>query len=82
MFREAGTQVFPVTMSRPSPRTAAPPCLLLDIKDSLKEDSELLLWGLLLLVLGLLAFWCGRILEGKRIAKGKRNAKGELLKRV
>jgi hypothetical protein len=40
-------------MSRPSLRTAAPPCLPLDIKDSLKEDARLLfegvlLWGLLL----------------------------------
>jgi hypothetical protein len=46
MFREAGMQVSPVTMSCPSPRTAAPPCLPLDIKDSLKEDTRLLLWGL------------------------------------
>jgi hypothetical protein len=27
----------------------------------------------------LLVFWCGRLLEGKRIAEGKRTAKGELL---
>jgi hypothetical protein len=32
-FRETGTQVSPVTVSRPSPRTAAPPCLQLFIKD-------------------------------------------------
>jgi hypothetical protein len=43
-FREAGTQVFPVTVSCLSPRIAAPPCLALDIKDSLKED-RLLLWA-------------------------------------
>jgi hypothetical protein len=45
MFREAGTQVSPVTMSHPSPRTAVPPCLPLGIKDSLKEDARLLLWA-------------------------------------
>jgi hypothetical protein len=33
VFREAGTQVSPVTMSRPSPRAAAPPCILLFVKD-------------------------------------------------
>jgi hypothetical protein len=31
-------------------------------------------------VFRLLAFWCGRILEGKKIAEGKRAANG-LLKR-
>jgi hypothetical protein len=40
-FREAGTQVSPVTMSRPSLRTTAPPCLPLDIENSLKEDARL-----------------------------------------
>jgi hypothetical protein len=40
-FREVGTQVSLVTMSRPSPRTAAPPpCLPLDIKVSLKGDRR------------------------------------------
>jgi hypothetical protein len=39
MFREAGTQVSPVTMSLPSLRAAALPCLPLGIKDSLKEDD-------------------------------------------
>jgi hypothetical protein len=33
---------------------------------------------LLLLAFGLLAFWCGRILEGKRIAEGERNAEGKM----
>jgi hypothetical protein len=43
-FREAGTQVSLVTMSGPFSRTVAPPpCLLLDIKDSLKEDMGF--WG-------------------------------------
>jgi hypothetical protein len=47
-------QVSPVTMSHPS--WAAPPCLPLDIKDSLKEDERLLLWGLFALGLLHLAF--------------------------
>jgi hypothetical protein len=51
MFRKAGTQFSPITMSRLSPRTVVPPCLPLDIKDSLKEDERLLL-----LVFWLLAF--------------------------
>jgi hypothetical protein len=74
MFREAGMQVSPVTMSCSSLRTAAPPCLLLDIKDLLK----LFALGLLLLAFGLLAFWCGRLMERKRIAEGKRSLKGEI----
>jgi hypothetical protein len=38
-FREVGRQVSPVTRSCPSLRTVTlPPCLPLDIKDSLKED--------------------------------------------
>jgi hypothetical protein len=84
MFREAGTQVSPVTMSHPSLRTAAPPCLPLGTKDSLKEDSRLLLWRLCFgdfcfLLKGFAfdflrgkAFWYRRLLEGKRIVKGKR----------
>jgi hypothetical protein len=40
MFREIGIWVSLVKMSRPSLRTVAPPpCLPLDIKDSLKEDT-------------------------------------------
>jgi hypothetical protein len=45
-FRESGTQVFPITVSHPSSRTTALPCLPLDIKDSLKEDRRVLLWRL------------------------------------
>jgi hypothetical protein len=59
-------------MSGPTPRNAAPPCLPLDIKDSLKEDGGLLLWAFCLRLL-LLAFgfsmW--EALEGKRINEGK-----------
>jgi hypothetical protein len=41
MVREAGTQVSLVTMSHTSLSTAAPPpCLPLNIKDSLKEDRR------------------------------------------
>jgi hypothetical protein len=39
--KEVGTQVSPVTISCHSLRTAAPPpCLPLEIKDSLKEDTR------------------------------------------
>jgi hypothetical protein len=38
LFRGAGMQVSPVTMSCPSLRASAPPCLLLFIKGLLKED--------------------------------------------
>jgi hypothetical protein len=55
-------QVSPVTMLRPSLRTAAPSHLPLDIKDSLKED-EGFCYGCLLLAfylrLLLLAFGLG-----------------------
>jgi hypothetical protein len=41
-------QVSLVTMSRPSPRTVAPPpCLPLYIKDSLKEDMKFFDGGLI-----------------------------------
>jgi hypothetical protein len=60
MIREAGTQVSPVTMSHLSLRPAAPPCLPLDIKVSLKEDRRLLLWGF---CFGLLGF--GVLDEGR-----------------
>jgi hypothetical protein len=40
-FREVGMQISVVIMSRPSPRTVAPPPFLpLDIKDWLKEDGR------------------------------------------
>jgi hypothetical protein len=43
MFREEGMQVSLVITSHPIPRTVAPPpCLSLDIKDSLKEDTGFL----------------------------------------
>jgi hypothetical protein len=83
IFREAGTQVSPVTMSHPSLRTTAPPCLLLGIKDSLKEDDRFLLWAFVLgiftfaLRLLLLAsdgegfFGVGGFWKGKELLKGK-----------
>jgi hypothetical protein len=46
LFREGGMQVSLVTMSCSSPRTVTPPCcFLLDIKDSLKEDTRFFLIG-------------------------------------
>jgi hypothetical protein len=47
-FREAGAQVSPVNNVMPSPKNLTLPCLSLGIKDSLKEDARLLLWGFLL----------------------------------
>jgi hypothetical protein len=47
-FREVGMQVSLVTMSCPSLTTVAPPpCLPLDIKDSLKEDVSFFDGGLM-----------------------------------
>jgi hypothetical protein len=37
-------------------------------------------WGFFGLWLLLWAFWCGKLLEEKRITEGKRIAKGKLLK--
>jgi hypothetical protein len=52
-FREVGMQVFLVTMSHPFWRTVAPPpCLTLDIKDSLKEDARFLDGGLMGFLMG------------------------------
>jgi hypothetical protein len=48
LFLSCLTQVSPVTMSRPSLRTVAPPpCLPLDIKDLLKEDERFFDGGLM-----------------------------------
>jgi hypothetical protein len=51
--------------------------LWLFIKGPLKEGFRLLLFAFDFL---LWAFWCGKLLEGKRITEGKRIAKGKLLK--
>jgi hypothetical protein len=81
VFRQAGTQASPVTMSS-SPLGST---LLAAIKKCLKEEEELLslafcfcllglyygLLGLLLFRILLLAFWCGKLLEGKIIVEGK-----------
>jgi hypothetical protein len=50
-------QVSPVTMSRPLQRTAAPPCLPLDIKDLLKEDVRLFALGAFALRFLGFGFW-------------------------
>jgi hypothetical protein len=64
IFREGGMQVPLVTMSCPSPRTAAPrPCLPLGIKDSLKEVVRLFGWGRF--------FGCGSLFDGGVLAEGK-----------
>jgi hypothetical protein len=63
VFREAGTQVSPVTMSCPSP-WLHPVCCY---KRPLEKGVLLLLaFGSLLW-----AFWCGKLLEGKRITEEK-----------
>jgi hypothetical protein len=79
--RNAAFSCYDVT---PLPRATAPPCLLLFIKDPLKEEGGL---GLGLWLFGALAFgfgfcflffvfWCGKLLEGKRITEGKELLKG------
>jgi hypothetical protein len=65
-------------MSHPSKRTAAPPpCLPWDIKDLLKEDVRLWLFGFLMgKAFGFWMkgdFFMWEALEGKRIAEGKKN---------
>jgi hypothetical protein len=68
MFREAGTQVSPVTMSCPSWRKVIPlPCSPLGIKDSLKED------------VGLFAF-CFWLFNVEGFGRENKWLKGELLK--
>jgi hypothetical protein len=85
-------------MSQPSLRTTSPPCLPLSIKDSLKKDAGLLLFGFLMGkafgfrfsgfgFLGLWLFDVGGFWKGKELLKGekellKRIAKGELLARL
>jgi uncharacterized membrane protein len=73
-FRKAGMQVFPVAMSCLFRRASAPPCLLMFIKGPLKEDWRLFAFCLWLL---LWAFWCEKLLEGKRITERKRIAEGK-----
>jgi hypothetical protein len=80
MVREAGTQVSAVIMSYPSPKTAAPPCLPLGIRDPLKEGLRLwafafCFWGLLLW-----GFLVWEAFGREKIAEGKRIAGEELLK--
>jgi hypothetical protein len=50
MFGEAGTEFSPVTMSHPSLRTTALPCLPLGIKASLKDEAKIF-------ALGAFGFW-------------------------
>jgi hypothetical protein len=92
VFRDAGRQVSPVTMSSPSPRTSAPLCLLLFIKGPPEggrgafrlETFALEGFGGLLFWRGFLGFGLVLLLWvfgcGKLLER-KRIAKGKLLKR-
>jgi hypothetical protein len=70
-------------MSHQSLRVPTLPCLLLFIKGLIKESlgdfGGFFAFGFCL-GFSLWAFWCGKLLEGKRITEGKRIAKGKLLK--
>jgi hypothetical protein len=69
VFRAAGTQVSPVTMSHPSPRASTPPCLLLFIKEPLKKGRRVFLGFGLGFGFGL--FGVGSFWKGKELLKGK-----------
>jgi hypothetical protein len=69
MFREAGTQVSPFTMSSPSLRTAIS-CLPLDIEDSLKEDVRYFALGFCFWIFDVGGFWKGKgLLKEKELLK-------------
>jgi hypothetical protein len=63
VFREAGMQVSPVAMSRPSLRASAPPCLLLSTEEGLEAFAfcqglfAFCLW--LFALEGFFGFWFG-----------------------
>jgi hypothetical protein len=82
-FREVGTQVFPVTMSCPSLRTTAQPCLPLCIKVSLKEEKDICFEAFALRLLHLvwcfliLAFWWGSLFDVGGFWKRKKWMKGK-----
>jgi hypothetical protein len=77
VFRRAGMQVSPITMSCLSP-WLHPVCWY---KRPLKEEEGLLLFTFCFCLLGLYLgfFWCGKLLEGKRIVEGKM-LKGKIAK--
>jgi hypothetical protein len=74
-------QISPLTMSHPTLKAPAPPCLPLFIKDPLKEEE-----GLLPFAFGFLAwalafgFLVWEAFGREKIAEGKKTAKGEWLK--
>jgi hypothetical protein len=74
VFREAGMQVSPVTMSHPS-LWLHPACCC---KRPLKEEEGHFAFCILLFPFGALlwAFWCKKLLEGKRIVEGKMLKRG------
>jgi hypothetical protein len=70
MLREAGMQVSPVTMSHPFRCSTL---FTSGNKRLTKGDCQVFAFGFLMGK----ACWCGRLLEGKRIAEGgKRIAEG------
>jgi hypothetical protein len=79
-FREAGMQVSPVTMSHPSPRSSAPPCLPLPLKKGLRLFCFLPLAFALEHFLGFgFCFGCfslGSFWKGKELLKEKELLKG------
>jgi hypothetical protein len=77
MFGETRMQVSPATMSHPSLRTKN--CYSTLFTTGYKRPTE---GGLraFAFALRLLAFWCGRLLEGKRIAEGKGNCQRGIAK--
>jgi hypothetical protein len=80
MFREAGTQISPVAMSRPSP-WHHPVCCY---ERPLKEEERLLLFAfgfyLFFGLFGVGSFWKGKELLNRKIAEGKRIVEGKMLK--
>jgi hypothetical protein len=76
VFREAGTQVSPVTMSCPSPWLPPVCCYKRPLKE---EEGLFVFWGFYFGPFGVGSFWKGkRIIKGK-IAEGKRIVKGKML---
>jgi hypothetical protein len=84
-------QVSPVATSCPSPRTAAPPCLPLGIKDSVKEDMRLFFcfgsfcfeaFAFCFWLLGFWLFGVGALWKGKEFLKGKGLLKGKSWRKI
>jgi hypothetical protein len=90
VFREAGTQVSPVAMPHPSLWPHPVCCYKRPLKEEewfLLFGALLWAFGWLFVLGGFLplnigkklllwSFWCGKLLEGKRIAEGKMLKRG------